>query len=129
MNADIIRKIFVLLPLVFICGYTSHADPTTNAQTSVHSQPEPLPKLVYIGGEFHKPGPYPWTNGMTAANLVHQAGGFTIFAWSTIVIIHYDGSRERYHLKASGREMTNGTDYIIPDIPLKPGDQIQNPRP
>lgn len=92
-----------------------------------HRESQPTPPVVYIGGEFHNPGAYFWTNGMTAADLVRQAGGFTVFAWGMVWIQHYDGTREKYRLKVA-RELTNGIAFYIPNIPLKPGDQVLNPR-
>ncbi|HTR40224.1 MAG TPA: hypothetical protein VMH87_01235 [Pseudomonadales bacterium] len=112
MNAKTIRKISLLLPIAFICGCISHV-----ASTST----------LYVGGEFHKPGLYPWTNGITAADIVRQAGGFTVFASPSLVIRHSDGTYERYRLELGDRQITNGTDWVVPNIALKPEDRILNP--
>jgi len=76
--------------------------------------------LVYVSGEFHKPGVYTWTNGMTLKDAFTAAGGFTEFAWQRILLRHYDGSVERF--RWSGKQpLTNNP-------ALRPGDSVMNPR-
>jgi polysaccharide export outer membrane protein len=88
--------------------------------SSQRPQSKAPPSFVYVRGEFRNPGRYPWTNGITAMDAVHQAGGFTDFALPALIIVHWDHSRESYVLTPE-LQITN-------DIPLKPGDQVVNPR-
>jgi hypothetical protein len=80
----------------------------------------PAPLLVYVSGEFCKPGPYTWTNGMTLKDAFSAAGGFTEFAWERIHLHHYDGSVERFSWSEK-RPLTNNP-------ALRPGDSVINPR-
>lgn len=84
-------------------------------------QSGPAPSFVSVGGEVRQPGRFPWTNGITAADAVGLAGGFTDFVSSRwLHIHHWDGSREKYRLNS---------DYQLEqDAVLRPGDAIYSPR-
>ena len=82
--------------------------------------PGPAPLLVYVSGEFKKPGCYAWTSGMTLKDAIAAAGGFTEFAWERIRLQHWDGSSERFRWSGK-RPLANNP-------PLKPGDKVINPR-
>lgn len=76
--------------------------------------------VIYVGGEFKKPGVYPWTNGMTLQDAFAAAGGFTEFAVHRIWLRHSDGSSDRFRW-SSARPLTNNPT-------LRPGDSVINPR-
>jgi protein involved in polysaccharide export with SLBB domain len=64
---------------------------------------------------------------MTTADLIDQAGGFTQYASRFLEIRRLDGSYKTYRMKL-GRQSTNDVDLIVPNIPLRPGDQVLSPR-
>jgi protein involved in polysaccharide export with SLBB domain len=89
--------------------------------SSNKSQSQSPPPFVFVGGEVKQPGRFPWTNGITAADAIHQAGGFTDFVSSrSLYIVHWDGSRDKSRL-TSEFQITN-------NIPLRAGDQVFSPR-
>lgn len=89
------------------------------------SQPQASPRgeapaIIYVDGEFRKPGAYTWTNGMTLKDAIATAGGFTDFAMSGVRLVHWDGTIERYKGSAK-RPLSNNP-------MLKPGDRVISPR-
>jgi polysaccharide export outer membrane protein len=49
----------------------------------------------YVVGQVHKPGGYPYTNGMTVMNAIALAGGFTPYAYEgSVHIRHEDQAKE-----------------------------------
>jgi len=79
----------------------------------------PAPLLVFVSGEVNRPGSFPWTNGITAAEAIRQAGGFNAFALRSIMVIHWQGGREHFRLTPD-LQFTNC-------IALKPGDMVHSP--
>jgi protein involved in polysaccharide export with SLBB domain len=75
---------------------------------------------VYVDGDFHHPGVYAWTNGMTLQDAITAAGGFNAFAQRRLRLRHANGTTERYRVTV-GYELTNNPT-------LTPGDAILNPR-
>jgi protein involved in polysaccharide export with SLBB domain len=129
MRATLTFTFFLLM--AFLSGCQPHASSFTSAPAAatpdlgqrdiVSQRPRSqTPQEVHAGGNFRSPGNFPWTNGITAADVVHQAGGLTDFATPWLVIVHRDGSREKY-LLTWDLQITN-------DIPLQPGDHVFNPR-
>jgi hypothetical protein len=117
-----IGKILAWLSVVLICGCASHSTQSSEGSAT----PQSPPKVVYLGGEFRKPALYTWTNGITAIDAIRQAGGFTIFAGRELEVVHLDGSHEIYRL-TTDRQGTNDTGWIVPNISLKPGDNVLSP--
>jgi len=67
----------------------------------------------YILGEVNKPGEYPFANGLTVANAVAQAGGYT-----------YRAKTKRVRIRHAGED--EATEYAVtPATPVAPGDTIQ----
>jgi protein involved in polysaccharide export with SLBB domain len=80
----------------------------------------PPPLSIYLGGQFNKPGRYPWTNGMTLNDAILTAGGFTDFAGRKIMLKHWDGTW--LYLKWHP-PITNN-----PNPALEPGDDVFSQR-
>ncbi len=53
--------------------------------------------LVYVDGEFRKPGRYSWTSGMTLKDAIDLAHGMSAFA-ARLTIVHPDGTKQRIKL-------------------------------
>jgi len=69
----------------------------------------------YIIGEVHKPGSYPFVNGMTVVNAVALAGGYTYRARENEVLVTRANDPER-------RKQRAGHDTVV-----LPGDVIEVP--
>lgn len=67
----------------------------------------------YILGEVNKPGPYPYTNGLTVQNAVATAGGFTYRANTKRAFIKRDGANAEQEFR------------LTSDTPVAPGDTIR----
>ena len=125
------QPLALILLMASLCGCQPHtalvasvpaaATPDLGQRDIVSQRPQSQwPQFVRAGGNFRYPGNFPWTNGITAADVVDQAGGLTESATPWLVIVHRDGFRESYRL-TSDLQITN-------NIPLKPGDHVYNLR-
>ena len=105
----------IVLVLAAGCaGKVEHLSPSA-------ARPEPAPQFVFVGGEVRGPGQFVWTKGMTLADAIYLAGGFTdfvFFRW--LEVRHWDGSIEKYRLTRDYRLTTNAV--------LNPGDMVSIPR-
>jgi|SRR3954471_23087007 protein involved in polysaccharide export with SLBB domain len=108
------KSLFAIL-LLIAAGCAS------KVQQSSVPRSEPAPLSVWVGGEVRQPGRIPWTSGMTAADAIRLAGGFTDFVSSrSLRISHWDGSKEVYRLTRDFR--------LEHDFVLRPGDGVYSPR-
>jgi protein involved in polysaccharide export with SLBB domain len=82
---------------------------------------------VTIQGEVIRPGKYPMSEGMTAADLVRLAGGFRRSAFTN------EADLSSYSVQDGQRVLINHTDFVVQkavdgdknsDIVLKPGDVV-----
>ena len=75
-------------------------------------------RYVYVGGEVQRPGRILWTSDLTMTKAIQAAGGFTIYAKETAVVV----TREQaaYTLDARLAQRSPGDDPR-----LMPGDSIQ----
>jgi hypothetical protein len=55
---------------------------------------KPVDPYIYVDGGVHTPGRYVWFAGMTVADAIHAAGGFTDSATRRFTIYHHDGRAE-----------------------------------
>lgn len=78
-------------------------------------------KSVYVNGEVKSPGPFPYNKEMTLLRAITRAGGFTQWANKGRVDILREekGTNRVMHVDAGDIERGK-----IPDIPLKPNDQV-----
>jgi len=78
-------------------------------------------KSVYVNGEVKSPGPFPYNKEMTLLRAITRAGGFTQWANKGRVDILREekGTNKVMHVDAGDIERGK-----IPDIPLKPNDQV-----
>ncbi len=67
----------------------------------------------YVVGEVLKPGEYPYANGMTAANAVALAGGYSPKAVKSVVYVRHQGDAEETRVAAND------------SIPVRPGDVVR----
>jgi hypothetical protein len=72
---------------------------------------------VYVSGGVHRPGRYDWTKGMTLADAIDAAGGFTYPPTRRVRIIPFDAREEFY---------TRGSTNALPR--LEAGDRISVPK-
>lgn len=78
-------------------------------------------RYVYIGGEVQRPGRIPWSPDLTLAKAVQSAGGFTLYAKETRVLLTRDRQAHEFDVKLAQRKPEQ-------DPLLFPGDSIQVPR-
>ena len=79
---------------------------------------------VYMEGEIHRPGIYPYQPGLTALNACLMAGGFKTYAApGRTRIIRQQGDR-KVVIKVDLEDVKAGK---APDVPLQPGDLINVP--
>jgi protein involved in polysaccharide export with SLBB domain len=93
----------------------------TNAEVSV-SLVEPSAKSIYVTGEVLKPGPVPYTPGMTATQAISAAGGMRMTAKSNDVrILRGSGTPE---FRTDRFNVASTLVGEQPDYILLPGDVI-----
>ena len=76
---------------------------------------------VSVLGEFRTPGYCAWTNGMTLADGIAAAGGFTPLATRDVRLTHRGGSNEFYYRSGPQNTLTNNP-------VLRPNDLIYSRR-
>ena len=105
---------------------SSHfADVTLRPQSSEATAPQLSssgegPAQIHVGGEFKRPGAYPWTNGMRLKDAFDVAGGFTVFASKLVALTRPGEPRQHYFKWSTQRPLTNNP-------ALKPGDSVYAP--
>lgn len=75
-------------------------------------------RYVYIGGEVQRPGRIVWSPDLTLAKAIQSAGGFTLYAKETKVMLSRD--RNAYHFDVRLAQRNPDEDPL-----LFPGDSIQ----
>lgn len=75
-------------------------------------------RYVYIGGEVQRPGRIVWSPDLTLAKAIQSAGGFTLYAKETKVMLSRD--RDAYHFDVRLAQRNPDEDPL-----LFPGDSIQ----
>jgi len=78
-------------------------------------------RLVYVGGEVKRPGPIQWSPDMTLSKAITAAGGFTLYAKESGVLL----SREKQSYVLS---VSLAKDKPSEDITILPGDSLNVPR-
>lgn len=78
-------------------------------------------RYIYVGGEVTRPGRIIWTPDLTLTKAVQSAGGFTLYAKETKVILARD--QQAYDLNVTLAQKNPSQDVL-----LMPGDSIQVPR-
>jgi protein involved in polysaccharide export with SLBB domain len=78
-------------------------------------------RFVYVGGEVQRPGRIIWTPDLTVAKAIQSAGGFSLYAKETGVILVRDNNAYPIDVKIAQKNPTQ-------DPPLVPGDSLQVPR-
>ena len=107
--------LYILMVVCMVVTSSYHGSFAASAPAkSGKSQPEPY---VYVSGGVRKPGRFDWVKGMTLADAISAAGGFTENATRRVTIFHFDGTKEFYT-----REGTNA----LPR--LEAGDRISVPK-
>ena len=76
---------------------------------------------VFVTGEVNRPGNFPWTNGITAAEAILLAGGLNQYARRSIQVLHWDGSATTFIKLTPELTFTNC-------VVLKPGDMVYSPK-
>lgn len=75
-------------------------------------------RYVYIGGEVQRPGRIVWSPDLTLAKAIQSAGGFTLYAKETKVLLTRDRKSYDFDVKLAQRNPDE-------DPLLFPGDSIQ----
>jgi len=78
-------------------------------------------RYVYIGGEVQRPGRIPWSPDLTLAKAVQSAGGFTLYAKESRVVLTRDRQSHEFDARLAQKKPEQ-------DPLLFPGDSIQVPR-
>ena len=78
-------------------------------------------RFVYVGGEVARPGRVQWSPDLTLSNAVKSAGGFSIYAKKSSVLLSRDQRTYPIDAKLAEREPQE-------DPKLLPGDSISVPR-
>lgn len=78
-------------------------------------------RYIYVGGEVTRPGRIIWTPDLTLTKAIQSAGGFTLYAKETKVILARD--QQAYDLNVNLAQKNPAQDVL-----LMPGDSIQVPR-
>ncbi len=78
-------------------------------------------KSVYVNGEVKSPGPFPYNKEMTLLRAITSAGGFTQWANKGRVDILREEKGVNRVIHVDAGDIERGK---IPDIPLKPNDQV-----
>ncbi len=78
-------------------------------------------RYIYIGGEVQRPGRIVWSPDLTLSKAVQSAGGFTLYAKESRVMLTRDRKTYDFDVKLAQRRPEQ-------DPLLFPGDSIQVPR-
>ena len=78
-------------------------------------------RYVYIGGEVQRPGRIPWSPDLTLSKAIQSAGGFTLYAKESRVMLTRDRQTHDFDAKVAQKKPDQ-------DPVLFPGDSIQVPR-
>jgi protein involved in polysaccharide export with SLBB domain len=78
-------------------------------------------RYIYIGGEVQRPGRIPWSPDLTLSKAVQSAGGFSLYAKETRVMLTRDRKAYEFDVNLAQRQPEQ-------DPLLFPGDSIQVPR-
>lgn len=78
-------------------------------------------RYIYVGGEVTRPGRIIWTPDLTLTKAIQSAGGFTLYAKESKVILARD--QQAYDLNVTLAQKNPAQDVL-----LMPGDSIQVPR-
>ena len=111
---NLIKAAVFLLPACALLGCSSKKPATL---TRLRGE---APETIFVSGEFHAPGKYPWTNGMTLRDAIDAAGGFNEYARRKFYLKHWDDTQQTFWLSLD-RTITNNP-------ALEPGDQLQSPK-
>ena len=99
--------------LVCGCSTAKHDSdsPAVPGDPKAHYEPLP-PNKVKITGQVYEPGLYDFHEGQTLNDVMAEAGGVTDFT-RKIIILHKDGTEQRFHLKRTGTTNTDVTEYRL----------------
>lgn len=75
-------------------------------------------RFVYVGGEVQRPGRIVWTPDLTMTKAIQAAGGFSLYAKETAVVVVRDKSAYTLDARLAQRSP-------VEDPRLLPGDSIQ----
>jgi polysaccharide biosynthesis/export protein VpsN len=89
--------------------------------TSISVSATVTERYVFIGGEVQRPGRIPWSPDLTLTKAVQAAGGFTLYARETRVMLTRDRKAYDFDVRLAQRQPEE-------DPLLFPGDSIQVPR-
>lgn len=78
-------------------------------------------RYIYIGGEVQRPGRIPWSPDLTLSKAVQSAGGFSLYAKESKVMLTRDRKAYEFDVNLAQRQPEQ-------DPLLFPGDSIQVPR-
>ncbi len=112
------KHFIIFFVVAMLVGCASHKQPQQEVAGPSEISPEPLlvhsipivetNLVVFVSGAVVHPGHFIWTAGLGLTNAIYLAGGFTDFAdKSRLVVLHSDGSRERYNFKQLMMSSTN----------------------
>jgi len=117
-------------PILFIatcvlsgCASSKHGANATLLSSDLPT-PSPAPRsetpVVYVDGQFYRPGIYTLTNGMRLKDAIAAAGGLNEYALHLIWLQHPGEPKQQYKWSAK-RPLTNNP-------VLWPGDRLMNPQ-
>ncbi len=75
-------------------------------------------RYVYVGGEVQRPGRIVWTPDLTAAKAIQSAGGFSLYAKETAVVLAREKNTYSIDVKLAQKNPSQ-------DPRLMPGDSLQ----
>jgi protein involved in polysaccharide export with SLBB domain len=75
-------------------------------------------RFVYVGGEVQRPGRIVWTPDLTVAKAIQAAGGFSLYAKETAVLLSRDNNSYTIDVKLAQKNPSQ-------DPRLMPGDSLQ----
>ena len=81
----------------------------------------PNASFVYVHGEVKTPGQVKFTKDLTVVTAIAAVGGFTAAASKKVVVLRRDGGKSE-SIKVNVADILDGD---IPDVPLKPNDNIE----
>ena len=81
----------------------------------------PNASFVYVHGEVKTPGQVKFTKDLTVVTAIAAVGGFTPAASKKVVVLRRDGGKSE-SIRVNVGDIMDGD---IPDLPLKPNDNIE----
>ena len=88
------RTIFLTLAIAAVILSVQSSQATANPDKQITP-------CVYVKGNVHNPGSYRWHQGMTVADAIGAANGFTQSAVHRIIILHSDLSQNVFKWSSS----------------------------